>query len=96
MSNIDSRAKLAKICNVTVKEAVLPELVGCLLCGSGFHLIWDPYKNTEQAMDVMLRAGIDLRIEEEVIIANGEQFLFENYDKPHYCLCDAICTSALK
>ncbi|QQO39132.1 hypothetical protein SPHG1_11 [Salmonella phage SPHG1] len=96
MSTLDSRTKLAKICNVTVKESTLPELKGCLLCGSGFHLIWDPYK-----MDVLLHSGINLQVNGTEVVANGEVFAFEDYDHAHYCLCDcgsgfAICTSALK
>ncbi len=96
MSTLDSRAKLAKICNVTVKESTLPELKGCLLYGSGFQLIWDPYKNKDQAMDVLLHSGISLQVNSNEVVANGEVFLFEDYDRAHYCLCDAICTSALK
>lgn len=96
MSTIDNRLALAKLCNVSVKESSLAELHGSLLCGSGYHLIWDPYKDKTQAMDVLLHSGINLQVNSEEVIANGEVFLFEDYDYPHYCLCDAICTSALK
>ncbi|MEA4022412.1 hypothetical protein VBJ55_22545 [Enterobacter hormaechei] len=98
MAKLDDLAKLAHIAGVTVKESAAYKLEGkpCLLCGSGFHLIYDPYKNKEQAFDLMLKAGIELRIEDELVIANGKQFMFADYEQPHHCLCDAICTSLLK
>ncbi|HAN4375888.1 TPA: hypothetical protein IFC17_003941 [Escherichia coli] len=47
-------------------------------------------------MDVLLHSGISLQVNSNEVVANGEVFLFEDYDRAHYCLCDAICTSALK
>lgn len=90
--------RLAKIAGVTVKHSKAYQLEGreCLLCGSGFHLIWNPYRNKEQAFEVLFKAGMELRVEEDVVVSNGEVYAIEDFDKPWHALCHAICEGALK
>lgn len=97
MDQLEKQEKLANIAGVTVKHSKAYQLEGkeCLLCGSGFHLIWNPYRNKEQAFDVLFKAGMELRVEEDVIIANGEVTSIEDFDKPWHALCHAICEAAI-
>lgn len=98
MDQMEKLEKLAGIAKVTVKHSRAYSLEGkeCLLCGSGFHVIWNPYKNKEQAFDVLFQAGMELRVEADVIVANGEVTAIEEFDKPWHALCHAICEGALK
>lgn len=102
MSDMLKLEKLASIAGVPVKHSKAYQLEGreCLLCGSGFHLIWNPYKNKEQAFDVMFKAGMDISVQEDVIsykngVIKGDVGI-ENFDKPWHALCYAICEAALK
>lgn len=96
--NFEKLEKLASIAGVVVKHSKAYQLEGkpCLLCGSGFHQIYNPYKNKEQAFDILFKAGMTLQVNDVDIVANGECFLIEDFEKPWHALCHAICEGALK
>lgn len=98
MSDMIKLEKLASIAGVPVKHSKAYQMEGkeCLLCGSGYHIIWNPYKNKEQAFEVLFKAGMTLQVNDEDIVANGECFLVDDFDKPWHALCAAICEGALK
>lgn len=100
--NFEKLERLAKIAGVVVKHSKAYQLEGkpCLLCGSGFHQIYNPYKNKEQAFDILFKAGMELSVEEDTIVyKNGVirgDVPIEHFDKPWHALCYAICEGALK
>ena len=92
---IENLLALAVLANVTVKEHSF-EGRNAVVCGSGFHIIYDPYRNKEQALDLLFRVGLQVEVQEDVVLANGTVYPMEDYDQSWHALCDAICSEALK
>lgn len=97
-TDLDKRIMLAELCECTVKESTLPDLQGVLLCGSGFHLIWNPYKDSAQAFDVMLRLYTQLKMirDSNIVSVNGTTYLIDEFKDVATAVRYAICEEAVK
>lgn len=98
MTDLDKRIMLAELCKRTVKESTLPDLQGVLLCGSGFHLIWNPYKDSDQAFHVMLclYAQLNMVRDSNTVCVNGTDYFIDEFKDVASAVRHAICEEAVK